>query len=128
MPRLNKGQIAVGIQNKMDQSKRSVNARIDALQRLQRSTERSPDEVANFINFDRLASWCEPQLGITPLSTKTLRKHLNNIYEDGLLGFRRDVSKFLKQGSLSDVAVSVGRKPKRLSTDQISADEALELT
>lgn len=86
MPRLSKGQRATSIQARMDFARASTIARLDAL----RSEGARIDSalLERFLNLDSLASWDEPDRGIHPLSPKTLRRHIDGVFDGGYQAFR----------------------------------------
>lgn len=128
MPRLIKGQIASGIQLRLDMSKSSANARIVVFKDLQNSTSPITGELEKFRSFQQLASWEDPAKGITPLSTKTLRKHLDSLYEGGSSGFRKDVGLLLGKGiGQKEDPIAVGESEKARK-DRFAADAAMEMT
>lgn len=128
MPRLTKGQMAAGIRLRLDLSKRSAEARIVVLQSLKSSNDRPPDVFAKLRSFQQLASWEDLGRGITPLSTKTLRKHLDALYEGGSQGFRKDMTQLLESEGDSEGAPVAAGESKRQRTDRFSADAAMEMT
>ncbi len=128
MPRLTKGQIASGIQLRLDRSKSSTNARATVLKDLQSSKSPNLDDLAKFGSFQRLASWKDSERGITPLSTKTLRKHLDTLYEGGSTGFRKDVAKLLGRERGHQAATGAGGESDKQRAARFTADAAMEMT
>lgn len=78
MPRLQIGQTATGIAAKAKLKADSVNARLSLLQEFELAppTSRTQHAIANFMTLAQLAEWSDPNLGITPMSAKTLKKYL----------------------------------------------------
>lgn len=128
MPRLTKGQMAAGIRLRLDLSNGSVGARIVALKDLKSSGGRPPDEVAKFRSFQQLASWEDLERGITPLSIKTLRKHLDALYEGGSRSFRKDMAQLFRPERASEAATVEAGESEKQRADRFSADAAMEMT
>ena len=128
MSRLTKGQMAAGIRLRLDLSKCSADARIVVLKGLQGSKDNQPNEVEKFRSFRQLASWEDAERGITPLSVKTLRKHLDALYDGGSLGFRKDVAQLLGRESAVEVAPLKVGESERQRLDRFAADAAMEMT
>lgn len=126
MPRLTKGQMAAGIRLRLDLSASSTDARITVLKSLQITESLQADVVAKFRSFRQLATWEDRERGITPLSPKTLRKHLDARYAGGSSGFRHDVAQLLGRDRVSPMAVAGESQKQR--TERFSADAAMEMT
>lgn len=126
MPRLTKGQMAAGIRLRLDLSTSSADARIAVLKDLQSAGCLKANEATKFRSFQQLAAWEDPERGITPLSPKTLRKHLDARYAGGSAGFRQDVAHLLRAGSVSPAATSGESQKQRV--ERFSADAAMEMT
>lgn len=126
MPRLTKGQMAAGIRLRLDLSTSSADARIAVLKGLQSAESLQADEAAKFRSFRQLAAWEDRERGITPLSPKTLRKHLDARYAGGSSGFRQDVAQLLGRDSVSSMATAGESQKQR--RERFSADAAMEMT
>lgn len=128
MPRLTKGQIASGIRLRMNLSMGSTDARIAVLKSLQNSKAQRPHDLSRFRSFQQLASWEDLDRGITPLSTKTLRKHLDALYDGGCTAFRKDVAKVLGRNMDAKAGPKVAGETEMQRADRFSADAAMEMT
>lgn len=78
MPRLKRGELAPGIARKAEQNAISVSARLKLLDQLESPDAQEVDAswVDAFLRQDRLAAFRMDELGITPMSEKTLRRYL----------------------------------------------------
>jgi len=69
MPRLQPGQVALGVATKSAKIQASIAARIDHLR------GGNPDRLPARRTLQGLSEWNEPSLGITPVSVNSLRKY-----------------------------------------------------
>lgn len=81
MPRLNKGEISPGVQAKTDAARQSALCRVEYFQNLQRQNNLADDAWLGFKSIENLSLLSIPELGIEPISPKTLRKHMLSMYE-----------------------------------------------
>ncbi|TXH78569.1 hypothetical protein [Thauera aminoaromatica] len=93
-----KGETAPGIAALRDRAIASTQARIAAFRRLDVATlKREPHLLEPFTSVCSLAAWSDPELGIFPISEKTLRKHLDDAFEGGYQGLRTAVATLTKE-------------------------------
>jgi len=129
MPRLIKGEVAPGVQAKTAAAQKSALSRIEYFTQLVK--ENNPADVAwlHFRNLDSLSQMLMPELGIDPISPKTLRKHMVTMYEGGVAGLLLDAKKITE---LSRGPSVNSRKTDRFEElqvrTQIAVDSALEMT
>lgn len=128
MPRLTKGEIAPGIQLRRDRSMSSASARISMLRSLLNSNCPIPEQMLSIKNFRQLAMWEDRRRGITPLSIKTLRKHLDSLYEGGSHRFREDMAQLLERQFTPKIEMVQNEEMKRRRVDRLSTDAAMEMT
>lgn len=84
MPRLCKGEIALGTSIKAEAAKRTVQCRVDVFNLMVKNRSPSASDWSYFSSVDALALWHNSSLGITPVSPKTLRKYMADIHDGGL--------------------------------------------
>jgi len=88
MGRLQKGVVAPGVAAKSSRAKESIAARLKVLEELRRSGGHRGDPRATyFATIDALAAWTDLDRGIAPVSPKTMRKHIERMYEGGYEAF-----------------------------------------
>lgn len=97
MPRLTKGELAPGIRNISAVAALSAALRVEEFERLKRESAPSELQLSRFLTVSGLADWDDGLIGITPLSPKTLRKHINQIYPGGLAQILKDAAELLER-------------------------------
>lgn len=105
-----KGEMAPGVAARHGRAAASTMARIEVFRKLDVAALKvEPQLMDRFANFGRLAEWSEPSIGIYPISPKTLRKHLDHVYEGGYRSFQASVAA-LKEQLESDATPQVSKK------------------
>jgi hypothetical protein len=128
MPRLGKGEIAPSIRVLSEAAARSAAARVAEFERLRDESSPSAAKLSVFLTVTSLAAWESIPLGITPLSSKTLRKHINRIYDGGLSKLLDDAASSISGMYKSEVTkVANGVKVWQLQAQQ-AVDSALDMT
>ncbi|MCP1481972.1 hypothetical protein J2Y88_004283 [Pseudomonas chlororaphis] len=128
MPRLSKGEIAPSIRGLSEAAARSAAARVAEFERLRDESPPSAAKLSVFLTVTSLAAWESVSLGITPLSSKTLRKYINELYEGGLSKLLDDAARSISETHKSKEAkVANGVKIWQLQAQQ-AVDSALDMT
>lgn len=92
MSRLQKGAVAPGVAARSDRAKESIAARLKVLDELRRAGDKRSDGMLVFFEtIGALAAWTDSGRGITPVSPKTMRKHIEHMYEGGYVAFMMTV-------------------------------------
>lgn len=118
MGRLQKGTLAPGIAARSNRAKESIAARLRALDDLRRAgSKRGDARLAFFETIDALAAWTDTDCGITPVSPKTMRKHIEHLYQGGYEAFMAAVDELrstsTKMALHSSVEGEVRRRVQR---------------
>lgn len=93
MPKLKKGEIAPGVEARIEKVRQNVLRRLQIFNDLSVGDKTSDKTILrHFITMDELASWNAPEIGITPVSAKTLRKYLEEMFQGGVCGFRKEIA------------------------------------
>jgi hypothetical protein len=84
--------MAEGVRRKSDACKESTLRRIGALKSLLKGEKSARRFAPHFKNFGTLCDWESSEDDITPLSPKTLRFYIDELYEGGKRKFLLDVA------------------------------------
>ncbi|MGO4505360.1 hypothetical protein [Dyella sp. 2YAF14] len=95
MPRLRKGELAVGISARAERSRQNAHRRLEVFARIQASPPDTAMLKSHFLTISALASWTDEALGIAPISQKTLRKYVDKEYRGGYTSLRSDIQALL---------------------------------
>lgn len=99
LSRLERGQVAVGVQQRQEACRRSTESRINVLSALLKGDGESVADLSHFMTLDALCEWFCPERGIERISPKTLRAHIEAIYPGGYRCFSMDVKKATNRNS-----------------------------
>lgn len=130
MPRLVKGQIAPGIRQLSLAASAAASRRVEAFNALLVASSPTLDIVDRFRSLASLASWHDVEIDMSPISEKTLRKHIDSTYEGGYHRFRKDTKKFIEQ---FDAVTKESARSRNEATTLVdhsckNADAALSMT
>lgn len=129
MPRLIKGEISPGVQAKTDAARKSALRRIEYFQALQHKNDSADDAWLGFKSIENLSQLSILELGIEPISPKTLRKHMLSMYEGGVSALLADAKKILESRQSVNSRTGESKKFKDLKAKvEIAVDSALEMT
>lgn len=127
MGRLQKGVVAPGIAARSDRAKESIAARLKALDELRRAGSKRGDErLIFFETVDALAAWTDAGRGITPVSPKTMRKHIERMYEGGYGAFMKTVAELRSRSTPATPHPAVEGEVRRRIQQEAAA--VLEMT
>ncbi len=127
MGRLQKGVVAPGIAARSDRAKESIAARLKVLDELRRDGSKRGEGVLEFFEtIDALAAWTDAGRGITPVSPKTMRKHIEHMYEGGYAAFMTAVEQLRSPSTTSIPYPSVEGEVRRRIQREAAA--VLEMT
>jgi hypothetical protein len=115
MPKLKKGETAPGVEARIAIARENVRRRLQIFMGLC-AEDNAIDKnfIEHFVTMDALACWNEIQLGILPVSSKTLRKYINEMFPGGITVFRREAARLTKQKDLKE-KVNIGISPDLIS-------------
>ncbi|MDD1016078.1 hypothetical protein [Pseudomonas rubra] len=128
MPRLSKGEISPGIRSKAEAARCSAACRVKVFNDLTESNDKLSPDWLNFRDVESFSCWKKPSAGIEPLSPKTLRKYMAELYSGGLVGILTDANKFLAGPVDRAVEKSTGRVTSLEKKVSAAVDSALEMT
>ncbi|MGO4001506.1 hypothetical protein ABVN23_10370 [Pseudomonas fluorescens] len=126
MPRLSKGQTALGTLAKTSAAKRSVQRRVEIFYLMVEENDLSSKHWVNFNSVDSLAMWHDKDLGIEPVSPKTLRKHMAHLFDGGLANLLKCAKDNIGKPELSPNRIS--RAAELEAKTRLAVDSSLEMT
>lgn len=125
MPRLTKGSTATGIAAKSESKVLSVKRRFDKFSEVF-SLNKPPLEIVKYFSTaGLLAQWSDTDLGIDPVSVKTLRKHIVLFHAEGLADICAKARILLLANQAKENKPSMGRVKQQAEQ---AIDSALEMT
>jgi len=125
MPRLVKGQIASGIVAKSQASMQSVKRRVEIFRDMVAAKPQSRELLSFYVSAESLAAWNDLEMGVTPVSVKTLRKHIVLFHPDGLADICERARRL--QRSVPDQRDRTSPSRLKLQSER-AIDSALEMT
>lgn len=127
MGRLRKGDVAPGIAARSERAKESIAARLKVLDELQRNRSKCDDGVLVFFEtVDALAGWTDAGRRISPVSPKTMRKHIERMYEGGYVAFMAALEQVRSMNTPAGLHPSVEAEVRRRIQQEAAA--VLEMT
>ncbi len=129
MPRLSKGEIALGTLAKTSAAKRTVQCRIDIFDTMVKENDLRSLNWIHFTSVDSLAMWNNVALGIEPVSPKTLRKHMAYLFDGGLTNFLASAKNNIKSRDSSKINHKRTNRVSELEAKtRLAVDSSLEMT
>ena len=125
MPRLRKGEMAGGVKAKSVAVQNNVKRRIEIFNDLISMQQPSSEQLDFFRSAENLASWNDESMGIFSVSVKTLRKHVDDIYPDGLAALCASARMKLAEKTVQQNQNKTTDYKRKAS---LAIDSALEMT
>lgn len=125
MGRLVKGQIAPGVVAISEAALRSVRRRAQVFESIRRGEDTYVPKLSIFTSAQSLSDWADPGLEISPISVKTLRKHMALVYPEGLAAMCSLARTLLRDKSNRQVDQDI---PNFRKQSERAIDAALEMT
>lgn len=125
MPRLRKGEVADGVKAKSIAIQSNIKRRIDIFYELIVMEQPPSEPLEYFQSAQKLANWSDESRAILPVSVKTLRKHVDALYPEGLAALCASAGlKLVKTVVHSSQSKTTDYKRKA----SLAIDSALEMT
>ncbi|MBI6578184.1 hypothetical protein YA0001_13660 [Pseudomonas viridiflava] len=125
MGRLVKGETALGVKVLSEAAMHSVRRRAEIFEHLKADHSARSVTLKCFTSIQLLAEWCDVEMGISPISVKTLRKHMSSFYPEGLAAMCK-AARCLSREGRQNHSDGDGFNYKRQTERAI--DSALEMT
>lgn len=125
MPRLVKGQVASGIVAKSEARVLSVKRRVEIFSEIIAAKQHTHGLLNIYVSAESLAAWNDLEMGVTPVSVKTLRKHIVLFHPEGLADICERAR--VLQRSVSDQRDRISPSRFKLQAER-AIDSALEMT
>ena len=125
MPRLVKGQVASGIFAKSETIMLSVKRRVEIFSEIVATNPHAHELLNAYVSAETLAAWSDLEMGVTPVSVKTLRKHIVLFHPEGLADICEKARALLR--SVSDQPDRTRPSRTKLQAER-AIDSALEMT
>lgn len=127
MARLRRGELARGIEALAHRARANARRRLEIWGEIGRSERPTSHVLTHFLSIEALSKWSDLELGIVPISPKTLRKYIELEYDGGLAMFTREL-KALQTKEVHDAKARSVKAPSHQDELRAAADAVMDMT